>query len=76
MNFGLSFANIVTPVVAKQSDVRWSYSGSLLLASVPKHLNIPKVALQLEKQSDMYRARSSICLLVATDETCDGSCVP
>ena len=44
----LDSVNMDGPVVAKQSEVGISYSGSVQLPSVPKkHLNIPNVVPQL-----------------------------
>ena len=72
--------NIDIPVVAKQSDVGWSNSGSLVtlvLASVTKNvLNISKVVFQLEALSKMYCASSSAlaCLFPRTKQSMGLAC--
>ena len=56
----LDSVNMDGPVVAKQSEVGISYSGSVQLPSVPKkHLNIPNVVPQFWLLVEMCLARSS-----------------
>ena len=64
----LDSVNMDVPIVAKQSEVGISYSGSVQLPSVPKkHLNIPTLSGNVSCQ------KFHSCRRSATDKACDRS---
>ena len=70
----LDSENMDGPVVAKQSEVGISYSGSVQLPSVPKkHLNIPNGSPILALGGNVSRQKFHACRRSATDKTCDRS---